>query len=93
MHREATLTIHFTTFGKPEHVQKSALYMKRHLESVGYQLVQVTLDGNEITDDYSDDQGEHWHHHDWKTEPVEDEGRHPFPTAKMDPRNLPGGYL
>lgn len=77
--REFVLIIKFKMFGKLDQCWKTALSVYRNLRTMMGNMVTFCMqDGQELTDSFSDDDGEMWHSHDWKADPdPRDEQRHP----------------
>lgn len=69
-YRAIDIVIRIKTYGKVDQLWKMAQSIWRHLRvSCGDTFSFYMPDGEKITDDYSDDEGEMWHSHDWKADP------------------------
>lgn len=74
--RVGYVLVKFTSYGQEDEINKIAIELKRriHLEMTEHAEVYRIQDRtgsriikHPITDDYSDDGGEEWHAHDWRS--------------------------
>ena len=85
--RSMDLRLEIRTHGKPVHLWKLALRLQRFIQvSFGNTTTFMTISNDELVDDFTDDDGENWHSHDWVADPdPRDEGLHEDVTRESHP--------